>query len=286
MACALWLLALLALLGGAVATEVLIQDDSAAFPGSPLHDPFKVQELVTEFERLEEAGLLPIQVPDTSGHTGATFSTTEASGTEIPVYVLAKIGLGVLKAAKIVGKGALVASKVAGAVQESVVNGGEGGVVEVTRNSNLIQQDTTEILADTAGTAAAFFTGSTAGELFFAQAFMPDGVLSNTVVTGTFSGLPRRSSFLLEVRDSATCDDAATAARVRMLGTMNPDATGRAALLLSIEDARVVGPRSIVGRIMVVVPDTDNATPVTCAVIHPQRHKRDPPQSVTNKAFL
>ncbi|XP_018020081.1 uncharacterized protein LOC108676512 isoform X1 [Hyalella azteca] len=144
-------------------------------------------------------------------------------------------------------------------------------VVGITRNTNVVHttHDDSTIIATTSATAVAMFTDGPTGEIFFAQAYLPEGTRSATVVTGELRGLPTGPSYSLEVwrptRDFCGSNVTGQADPVvTVLGVLRPDARGQTSFLLSSGHLRVAW-----GGVVVLRPlsSDDNRKPIACAKI-------------------
>ncbi|XP_018020082.1 uncharacterized protein LOC108676512 isoform X2 [Hyalella azteca] len=292
------------------------------------------ERLLEELQDLRDEWTLPFWIPEedhivpdaaTYGNVdvrsddvldAATYGNVDVGGVEVPVVVLAKIGLKIIKAVKLASGGLVAATAAATAAAAAAELGADGMVVDTTRNTNVVDttrntnivdttrntnvvdtthntnvvdttsnsnvvgitrntnvvhttHDDSTIIATTSATAVAMFTDGPTGEIFFAQAYLPEGTRSATVVTGELRGLPTGPSYSLEVwrptRDFCGSNVTGQADPVvTVLGVLRPDARGQTSFLLSSGHLRVAW-----GGVVVLRPlsSDDNRKPIACAKI-------------------
>ncbi|XP_018020083.1 uncharacterized protein LOC108676513 [Hyalella azteca] len=239
--------------------DILAGDDNTQNT-SVVGSAASVEALASEFEDVVRDSNLPIVVPDgTVVSTEEKFGTVNIFGIDVPIIILAKIGLAVIKVAK-----GLTSGNSTAAVAAALASG-----IQFPEAGN--REAVAEILAQTAGTAAAIFKGDVKGEVYFAQAKHPNGIEGATVVTAKFSGLSA-GTYRLEVRSSGNIEDKCsnvgglfTTSEITDLGVLGRlvvDDKGLASTILSRAGISLSGDHSILGRsiALVAVPDESSVT--------------------------
>ncbi|KAF2349974.1 Superoxide dismutase copper/zinc binding domain [Trinorchestia longiramus] len=224
-----------------------------------------LEKLAEDFEGLEESGGLPVVVPNSSSVTDEKFGAkVNIFGVEVPVIVLAKLGLAIVAAAA------------------SAIGGGGTAAAAAALGSGVSFPDASDpaavsrILKETTSTASAIFDGAIVGEVHFAQAIRPEGERKATVITAKFTGVPA-GTYQLQVRESGNVGDACanvgprystdTSTADAVLGSLLVDEGGQASAILSRGGINLTGSPSILGRSVALVSSDADAEPVACAVI-------------------